>query len=373
MTPAENQKKKQQQQKQQQDRMEDLPAREQAAEKNVHNLLKTPDEPLLNILSALEEYRRLAQQVIFADFEHAADKSSARLWLAHTETRKLLSRALSRARKANERVTLDTMTAVYKKFVSRSQRDYRDYIYKLNSNFGGIPELEAVAQKVKKAGADESLPRSVIGPELRQKVLEQCHQTLIYLGDLSRYRASEKLDKTPDKSNFEPDFGPAIGYYGLACSLVPSSGMGFHQQAVVALEERNHLKAICHLYRAIVVDRPHPNAQNNLKLEFDKTNMAWDRGELIQKGPPNDSEGPRRALIGWFVRLHSMCVKGEEFRGHEELEKEVLSQLTAEIKRRPLGNTIIRMLLVNFAAQYCAGENLKGTWTFVPLDADPRR
>ena len=64
-------------------------------------------------------------------------------------------------------------------------------------------------------------------------------------------------------------------------------------------------------------------------------------------------------LVGWFVRLHSMCFKGEPFRGYEELEREVLSQLSAEIKLRALDSTFMRMIMVNLAAQFNAGENFQ--------------
>lgn len=201
--------------------------------------------------------------------------------------------------------------------------------------------------------AAAGLPETPVLPETRRLALLSCHQTLVYLGDLSRYRASERLDK-------EPDFGPAMGYYGLAGALRPTSGMAHHQQAVIALEQKNHLRAIYHLYRAIVVEQPHPNAAQNLALEFGKTISAWNRGELIQKGAPNDQDGSRRALVGWFIRLHSMCFKGTPFAAYEELEREVMTQLAAELKLRSLDGTLMRMLLIGFAAQYTAAENFQG-------------
>lgn len=331
--------------------MEDLLARERAAEHHVHDLLKKPEEPIASLLQAYDEYRAACQACIFADFVQS-DKRETRLWHAHTEGKKYFHRALSDLRKRAALEELSTalrgLIELYLGFIKSSGKFYRQYILLLHTNFGGIPELAAVAHQVKTEGLGESSQHSLT-PELRATVLTKCHNTLIYLGDLSRYRASEKLDKTPD-------FGPAIGYYGLACTLRPESGMGHHQQAVVALEQRLHLRAIYHLYRAMVVEDPHPNAEKNLQLEFGKTNDAWDKGELIQKGPPNDPDGPKRALVGWFVRLHSMCYKGEPFRGYEELEREVLSQLAAEVKQRSLDNSLMRMIVVNLAAQYDATE-----------------
>lgn len=339
--------------------MEDLLARERAGKERIQYLLKNRDEPIVNILQAFEAYREVITSLIFADFENNAAEWDAALWHTHTDGKKYFHKALSGLRKqTNEQpVAVRQLVKLYLQFLKDSQRFYREYIHKLSITFGGIPELESVAHQVKSDGLGESSQAS-ISPDLRKKVLYSCHQTLIYLGDLSRYRGSEKLDKTPD-------FGPAIGYYSLACTLRPASGMGQHQQAVVALEQRHHLRAIYHLYRALVAAEPHPLAANNLKLEFDKTNAALGRGELIQRGQPNDPEASKRTLVGWFVRLHSMCYKGEQFRGYEELEREVLGQLGVELKHRPLDSTLMRMILINLAAQYDAGEKFQGLSTTV--------
>jgi len=337
--------------------MEDLFAQERAAEHNVYELLKRPDEPIGTVLQAFERYRHLCQQCVFADFNDA-EKPEARLWLAHTEGKRYFHGALSKLRKQGGERVVETrqLIKLFLVWIKGSTSYYRTYISHLNATFGGIQELEEVAHHVKAEGLGES-PSSPVAPELREKVLLSCHQSLIYLGDLSRYRASEQLDKNPD-------YGPAIGYYGLACALRPSSGVGHHQRAVVALEQRHHLRAIYHLYRAMVVAYPHPNAANNLKLEFDKVNAAWDKGELIQKGLPNDPDGPKNAMTGWFVRLHGMCYRGDTFRGYDELERELLSQLAIVVKQPTADGLLMRMLMVNFAAQYGASEVFQGMLSF---------
>lgn len=339
--------------------MEDLLAQERAAERHVHNLMKDPNQPITNLLQAYDQYRQLCQANVLADFG-SAEKREARLWQAHTDGKRFFSGALKDLRKSDPARPVETrqLIKLYLHFLKGSERFYRGYIHKLSATFGGIPELDAVAHQVKSNGVaseSESSPSLDSSPELRARVLASCHQTLIYLGDLSRYRASEQLDK-------KPDFGPALGYYGLACTLRPSSGMGHHQQAVVALEQRHHLRAIYHLYRAIVVDDPHPNATNNLKLEFDKTNSAWKKGELLGQGPPNDPEAPKRMLTGWLVRMHSMCYKGQPFKGHDELEHTLLTKLAAVVKDRALDidSTLMRMLMVNLAAQHNASELFQG-------------
>jgi hypothetical protein len=57
-----------------------------------------------------------------------------------------------------------------------------------------------------------------------------------------------------------------------------------------------------------------------------------------------------------------MCFKGEKFRGFDELEREVMGQLSAELKLRSLGSTLSRMILVNIASQHMSIENYKGNY-----------
>ena len=260
----------------------------------------------------------------------------------------------------------------YLEFLKDSQRFYRESIQKLNARFGGIAELQRIARQVKseckalhifvpehtitdRPKALEPSPQTSESPEVQLQIILSCHQTLIYLGDLFRYRAAEKLDKVPD-------WGPAIGYYALAATLRPSSGTAFHQQSVVAFEQGDYLRSTYYLYRAIVVEEPHPNAIANLELQFKKITAGWDKGELVPKNLPNDKNASRKALIAWFIRFQSMCYKGQPFSQYEELEKEVLSRAASELKKRTLDNALPKMLFINFAAQATSASQFQGTW-----------
>lgn len=193
-------------------------------------------------------------------------------------------------------------------------------------------------------------------PAVQKQTRLSCYQALIYLGDLSRYRTMEKLDR-------EPAWGPAIGYYSLAGVLRPSSGIAFHQQSVIAFEEGDHFRAIYYLYRSIVVEEPHPLASQNLGLAFKKVGKAWDRGELLPRSSSQDPHGRRKALVAWFIRLHIQCSQGQPFSGHDELEKEVLSHLTFELQSPTVDGTISKLCLINFAAQHVSAGDFQGTKT----------
>lgn len=257
----------------------------------------------------------------------------------------------------------------YLDFIKSSQRFYRGYIQRLASHYGGVPELEKIAQKFSFDRKDISIAalgpgnqskylslelsaQSPVQPDnnLRKRVLHSCHATLIRLGDLSRYRETELVTKGRN-------WGPAIGYYDLAGVINPASGASHNQLAVIALADGNHLRAMYHLYRALSAPEPYPTSKGNLEIEFRKIMNAWAKRELI---PPEDAGVPGKALTPWFVYLHAQCYKGKDFPEHDELENEVLSQLAVDLKERSLEGTLQKFCLVNIAAEYFATVRSKG-------------
>lgn len=177
--------------------------------------------------------------------------------------------------------------------------------------------------------------------DLNKRILQSCHATLIRLGDLSRYRETELVNK-------DRNWGPAIGYYDLASVIYPVSGTSHNQLAVIALADGNHFRATYHLYRALSTQNPHPSAKGNLEIEFKKVMNLWTKRELIR---PEDAGIPGRALAPWFVYLHAQCYRGQDFPEHDELESEVMSQLAVEIRERSLEGTLQKFCMVNIAAE----------------------
>lgn len=195
---------------------------------------------------------------------------------------------------------------------------------------------------------------------MKHQVLLSCHQSLIQLGDLSRYREKELVEK-------DRNWGPAIGYYGLAAEIYPDSGQSHNQQAVIAREDANHFRSTYHLYRSLASKEPHPQAKRNLEIEFKKIISAWQKGELINNHQSPDGSTTGRALIAWFIRLHSKCYKGQEFAQHDELENEVLTQLVIELKERPLDGVLQKIILINLAAEYFSTVQMRGQYCYVGL------
>lgn len=198
--------------------------------------------------------------------------------------------------------------------------------------------------------ADE--PTQVSG-NLARSVLMSCHQTLVRLGDLSRWRETQSVINGRN-------WGPAIGYYNLAGLVHPTSGASHNQLAVIALVDVNHLSATYHLYRALAVEEPHPSAKGNLEIEFRKIEDAWSNGKLLKTNPVGNSQESGKALVGWFMRLHARCYNGVDFPEHEELESEVLSQLAVDLKERSFESTLNKFVMINIAAEFFAGVRLQG-------------
>jgi len=327
-------------------------------------------------LTPISRFRDACERLILANFDLASENDiENRLWNVHLRINTLYRKSLSHVRSLLTRSPSSSLQLIvssqfrkngndrvvehrkvgkqYLTFIKASQRFYRRLILKLDSQFAGIPELRKVAEKWQDDSTD--LPsHHQVSPELRHRVLLSCFHSLVRLGDLSRYRETELVDKNKDRN-----WGPAKGYYGLAADIYPVSGMPHNQQAVIAREDGNHFRATYHLYRSLASKEPHPSAKDNLELEFKKILSAWQSGQLINN-QSSDGNTTGRALIAWFVRLHSKCYKGQEFAQHDELENEVLTQLAVELKERSLDSILQKIIIINLAAEYFARFQLQG-------------
>ena len=102
-----------------------------------------------------------------------------------------------------------------------------------------VDPLTRVLLRAHTTAASKASPRPRIPASLRNTVFQSCHQTLIHLGDLSRYRETELVDK--DK---ERNWGPAKGYYDLAAEIYPDSGGAHNQLAVISREDGDHFRSV---------------------------------------------------------------------------------------------------------------------------------
>lgn len=192
-------------------------------------------------------------------------------------------------------------------------------------------------------------------PGLQHALLQSCHQTLIHLGDLSRYQEFELGRKEKDRN-----WGPAIGYYDLAIAVNPSSGTPFNQLAIISKAEDDHARALYYLYRAQSAFEPPSTAWANLQLEFKKIREASER-KSSAAGADRREGNPLADLQRRLPLLHARCFGGIELAEYDELESSVLGQLTDGLKEWSLETSFVnRMVLSNVAADFTAGDRWQG-------------
>ena len=81
-----------------------------------------------------------------------------------------------------------------------------------------------------------------ISPQLQEKVTLTVHRSLIYLGDLARYRELHADRK-------EKRWSLSKSFYTLAVWLCPEIGNPFNQLAVIDTYEGNELAAVEHYFQ----------------------------------------------------------------------------------------------------------------------------
>ena len=173
-------------------------------------------------------------------------------------------------------------------------------------------------------------------------------------GDLSRYREAELRS---DSRNW----GPAVGYYNKAALLHPADGRAYNQLAVIALSDRDHLRAVYHLYQAICVETPFPQAQGNLELEFKKLRARPKQGKPVAD---NDAVlTGNRHLYEQFLLFHAN-LWDKTIRIQEEQQSMILRLLADEIRENPEATILRKFSLINIAAEKSAAERVSGKFTF---------
>ena len=254
----------------------------------------------------------------------------------------------------------------YLEFIKSAQNFYRDLIRQLDVHYGGIPELNAIADKVPlesevcltllQQSTDRWIEFEIAQAEARSSVLDLCFYALIRLGDLSRWREQRRADA---KTNW----APAIGYYDLASTLRPNSGIPHNQLAVIAAASKDdNLRVIYHFYRALTAPEPHPTAEANLNLEFKKI-MATPAPHLNRdshRQKPESEAQTLHDLVYWFNQLHAKCVNAPVLSEQEDLEKRVLGYLCVNIKEISMSWLLIQLVLVNLLAEHAATRKVEG-------------
>ena len=275
----------------------------------------------------------------FPDLNIAITKQvEARLWAAHGRVNAKFRSYLATLREAAAKkkyVERRKAEALYLTFLKSSIKFYRGFIQRLAANFKNVPEILKIAHAF---GLESASAHPRIEPDLDQKgaLLRSCHDTLIRLGDLSRYRETE-IPKDAKQRNW----APALGYYDLAGALLPTDGQAFNQKAVISLTINDHLRSVYYLYRALTVAQPHPNAEANLEVELKKIIRRQAKGETLLV----DIE-----LEQAFLTFHARCLLDENFQNYKDHGLQLASDFGDALHSKPYDPSFRKMVLINMAA-----------------------
>jgi hypothetical protein len=186
-------------------------------------------------------------------------------------------------------------------------------------------------------------------PAAKDMALAITRDSLVYLGDLSRWRHKAHLDKQSQT----PQWKKARLYYELAYEVDPSSGLAKHQLAVLAQDDGKYFPALASLYQSLASAYPHPQAASNLDVLMAKR-LAVPVNQIILKVKPSDDNSNVVATLrAWFLQLHVHFFKGQPFEMHAEMEAEVLARLSQSLKDNTnLESTLLSMALINMAAEF---------------------
>lgn len=203
----------------------------------------------------------------------------------------------------------------------------------------------------------ETVPDGEINPQTtedkKENLLRSCYETLIHLGDLSRYRATE-LNETK--------WGPAIKYYRVAETIMPNNGTSWNALAVISKQNHDPFLTIYNVYRSLSVEYPFPSGAANLKLEFNKLHEK--HASVTATQVPQDAPKDWRYR---FAMLHASCYSSDAFRDHEQLELEFLEQVSLELQAHPSQSLLKESCMLNIAAQSYAAGFPKGKCNSVVL------
>lgn len=298
----------------------------------------------------MQRYRLKCIEPIWSDLRAASEKGiEEALWLTHNLVTKAYRKVIGKLQGADQAVLKRKLEKLYSDYLKTSQFFYKGYLQRICARYN-MKELKRIARlsDIEDMTVPEEDRIDPTAVQLEDVLTMSCQKTLVYLGDLSRYRT---LLRAKDRR-----WDMALTYYALAHDLMPESGLPHHQCGVIHLETHNHFAIVYHFYRAAVCEKAHPNAASNLESEF----------RVLRRPKSLRTSGDNDALLTWFVKLHAFYFQGEDFPGQDELEKEVNHRLVRALKtgdKYEMDTNLLKMVLINIAAYMFGLKKIRAEWT----------
>ncbi|RHZ69848.1 hypothetical protein Glove_277g38 [Diversispora epigaea] len=316
------------------------------------------------------------ERIIFLDFEFSQSKEIEQiLWkyvyykfIEDYRKRIRAASANSGKPKGNSR----RLTSAFRSFLQEATGFYYFFIQKLASHFG-LEQLNPIIQKFGLTLESTDYSKDSYNNDIKQRAVLSCHKSLIFLGDLARYR--ELQNDKPRKN-----WSTACDYYNSARQLVPDSGNPHNQLAVIATYSVDEFAAFYHYYRSLAVKYPFLTAKDNISFLFQKAKKsAIDTPESVHENHKRDQRenGNRRRFshprqmmspvnankmktaetlqpfFSDFIRLHSILYLKTDIESYSELKTSVLNRLKEFVLERVLDvDQLLKFTVINMAALY---------------------
>ncbi|KAI8586254.1 hypothetical protein BDZ88DRAFT_301530 [Geranomyces variabilis] len=281
-------------------------------EKKLRYLLKRPASDSVfsdDLRQARVELRDALELQILRTSDGAAaaagkgEDLEGNLWkLAHykiiEEFRKAEKGVYSRAKRAGQpadRNELRLLTANFRRFLSEATAFYARFICRLHRAFDLTGDAIAMIIKqlsfaVDSDADDETVAVATpVSEAAASRALKACHRSLIYLGDLARYREHHADRKATNWS-------AAVMFYNMAIRLIPENGNPYNQLAVIASHLGDELRAMECYTRSLAAERPFGTASENLQILFEKVNKR-SAGNALESSSVDSSALQERFIV----------------------------------------------------------------------------
>lgn len=340
-----------------------------ASEQEIAQFIKEKKSPFHRDYSfARSNLQHNYEKAIFADFGYALEKGvEINLWkrvfyaviekcrgdLREMEKRALAEKKSANGDKKNARQGEQRKLAdQYRNFLINAVRFYLGFVQRLASEFA----LEEARDILTRHQLVYTAPATAsdYSPKLRRSALNSCQRSIIFLGDLERYKELAAMNKSRD-------FSAAVSFYTDARELIPANGHPFNQLGVIAAYTPDDfgLGPMYFYYRASCVRTPFEIAPGNLEQLFTKAYDGYRKDVDSVKSSP---------FLVNYMRLHAFIflkhgTSKSGLQTFDQLESVVLKQLKIAIAELQLSQVNVYRCAISSLAclqtlrQRKAGKN----------------
>jgi len=168
----------------------------------------------------------------------------------------------------------------------------------------GLLEKVHAAFDLKFDGNEAFVLRGATDPDMKGKYagLTSCHKSLIYLGDLARYK--EFYSENPRKNWSVP-----FEYYHQAIKILPFSGNPYNQLAVLATYAEIEYRCIFNYYMGLLIEAPFETIKENLSLQFQKNKtkyLEFVNDPATKDRTSNDDDKATKHFQMDLIRVHGI-------------------------------------------------------------------